>query len=123
MDPVVGQVVPDNITVADGIVTIEVGDVPAGEAARIELVVRPLQSGPVQLTAEANCAEVQQPAVTAQTVEATDTYGQIVTTMTPAGFCGAAAALPMLALLFLAARMTSDGKKSEVRREKEETDS
>lgn len=98
------QTTPDDIAVADGVVTIRVASVDAGEEVNVELVVKPMTSGKVTMTANAACDEdpVAKEAEEQAEVTAEDVIDRIVTTAAPAPFCTPSGLAPLGGLLLLA---------------------
>jgi uncharacterized repeat protein (TIGR01451 family) len=88
------------VTQGDGFVTLEFGDVPAGDAIQMEIVLRVLVAGEILITADATSDELTTPkaAETAATVQADDEYVEVVQTTTPLNLCGLLGFAPLLVL-------------------------
>ncbi|RMF74330.1 MAG: DUF11 domain-containing protein, partial [Planctomycetota bacterium] len=89
--------------VVDGSVVITIGDVAAGEQVGVVLTLRPLDSGPVSLSA--TVASDDQPATSPSEpppdVEVEDAVDTIVTTVRPMPLCGLFGFAPLLILAVL----------------------
>ncbi len=97
------QVTDPVVTEGDEFVTLEFGDVPAGDSLQVEIVLRVIVAGEVVVNASATSEEITTPkaAETAATIDAEDEYLRVVETTTPLYLCGALGLAPLLVLFGL----------------------
>ena len=91
------------VTLGDEHVTLEFGDVSAGDSLQVEIVFRVTAAGEVTVDASATSEEVTTPkaAETAATIDAEDEYLTVAQTTTPVYLCGALGFAPLLVLASL----------------------
>ena len=97
------QAAPLNASVEADEISIEVGDVAAGEDVQIELVLKLLVAGKVTVYASTTCEETLAPSAAQNTaeVEVEDVEWIIIETITPIHACGVLGIMPVFVLLGL----------------------